>query len=287
MRAASGSTCAPMRCGFARRPSARATWLGTEGDASRLRLILEAGRTVRGGRGGDVHNRAARWGVRVDGGDAETGTGLELGAGVSYIAGALTIEGQVRALVAHEASGYGEWGASGAIRVTPSESGRGLTLSLVPVWGSAGSASERLWSARTAGELEGRARVRRHRKGRSRARLRNGRASHPGRRHPVHGPLARTRGEPHGQGGGALEPGARSGPGPRRGLGGRKHRYRSCREHHPSGRSFAGECQALGKALAQAPLDGAPLMSPPRALGAARKLDNPHRDKSRRCAALG
>ena len=127
--------------------------LGTEGDASRLRLILEADRPFEVGEGA-TFTPSGEVGVRVDGGDAETGTGLEFGAGVSYIAGALTIEGQVRALVAHEASGYGEWGASGAIRVTPSESGRGLTLSLVPVWGSAGSASERLWSARTAGELE-------------------------------------------------------------------------------------------------------------------------------------
>ena len=58
----------------------------------------------------------AKSGVRVDGGDAETGTGLEVGAGMRYARGPVTIEGQVRALVAHEESGYEEWGASGAIR---------------------------------------------------------------------------------------------------------------------------------------------------------------------------
>ena len=52
-----------------------------------------------------------------------------------YARGPVTIEGQVRALVAHEASGYEEWGASGAIRIAPSASGRGLTLSIAPVWG--------------------------------------------------------------------------------------------------------------------------------------------------------
>ena len=34
-------------------------------------------------------------------------------------------------------------------------SGRGLSLSVAPTWGRTGSASERLWSARDAGELEG------------------------------------------------------------------------------------------------------------------------------------
>ena len=56
-------------------------------------------------------------------------------------------------LLAHEESGYQEWGASGAIRVTPSGSGRGLTLSIAPVWGSTGSQAERLWGARDAREL--------------------------------------------------------------------------------------------------------------------------------------
>ena len=92
-------------------------------------------------------------GLRHDGGDAETGAGVEVGAGVRYVAGPLTIEGQVRTLVAHEASGYKEWGMSGAIRVTPSASGRGLTLSIAPAWGQTGSATERLWSARDASAL--------------------------------------------------------------------------------------------------------------------------------------
>ena len=68
--------------------------------------------------------------------------------------GPLTIEGQVRTLVAHEDSGYEEWGASGSIRVQPSESGRGMSLSLAPVWGEAASGAERLWAARDARELD-------------------------------------------------------------------------------------------------------------------------------------
>ena len=41
------------------------------------------------------------------------------------------------------------------MRLTPSASGRGLSLSVAPTWGRTGSASEQLWSARDAGELEG------------------------------------------------------------------------------------------------------------------------------------
>ena len=54
---------------------------------------------------------------------------------------------------------------SGAIRITPSASGRGLMLSIAPEWGRTGSAKERLWSARDAsglgadGEFEGGSRL--------------------------------------------------------------------------------------------------------------------------------
>ena len=91
--------------------------------------------------------------LRHDGGDAETGTGVEVGAGLRYTVGAVTIEAQVRTLVAHEAAGYEEWGVSGAIRVTPSPAGRGLTLSIAPAWGRTGSATDRLWSAHDAHAL--------------------------------------------------------------------------------------------------------------------------------------
>ena len=81
--------------------------------------------------------------------------GVELGAGLRYMVGSFTIEARARTLVAHEASGYEEWGASAAVGLTPGASGRGLSLSIAPTWGRTGSASERLWSARDAGELEG------------------------------------------------------------------------------------------------------------------------------------
>ena len=120
--------------------------IATEGDVTRLRLIVEGERTFEAGNGAKF-TPSTEVGLRHDGGDAETGTGLEVGARLRYTAGPLTVEGQVRMLVAHEDSGYEEWGASGAIRITPSASGRGLTLTIAPEWGRTGSATERLWSA--------------------------------------------------------------------------------------------------------------------------------------------
>ena len=124
----------------------------TEGDVTRVRFIVEGERAFEVGEGA-TFTPSAEVGLRHDGGDAETGTGLEVGGGVRYTAGALTIEGQVRTLIAHEDGGYKEWGASGAIRITPSPSGQGLMLAIAPEWGRTASATERLWSARDASAL--------------------------------------------------------------------------------------------------------------------------------------
>ena len=127
---------------------------GSQGDVTRLRLVAQGERDFTIREQGTL-TPSAELGLRHDGGDAETGMGVELGAGLRYMVGSFTIEARARTLVAHEASGYEEWGASAAVGLTPSASGRGLSLSIAPTWGRTGSASERLWSARDAGELEG------------------------------------------------------------------------------------------------------------------------------------
>ena len=69
------------------------------------------------------------FGVRHDGGVAETGAGVEIGGGVALAdaASGLSIEAKARMLVAHADSDYEEWGAS-----------------------ATSSASERLWGAQDA-----------------------------------------------------------------------------------------------------------------------------------------
>ena len=119
---------------------------------SRLRLIVEGSRTFAMADERTITPRG-EVGVRHDLGDAETGTGLEAGAGVKFAGDGFSIEGAVRALVAHEDAHYREWGASGAIRVDPGAAGRGLSLSIAPTWGNAASAAARLWSAPDAAGL--------------------------------------------------------------------------------------------------------------------------------------
>ena len=126
----------------------------TKADASRLRLVLEAGRSFGLGEGA-VLTPALELGLRHDGGDAETGTGVEVGGRIRYsdTGSGLTVEANARTLVAHEDSDYREWGAGGSVRLGPDASGRGLSLVLAPVWGTPSSGVDRLWSARDAAGL--------------------------------------------------------------------------------------------------------------------------------------
>ena len=123
----------------------------TTADASRLRLVLEGGRRFDLG-GGATLRPSLELGVRHDGGDAETGAGVEIGGGVSYAdaASGLSVEARARMLAAHADSDYREWGASATVRLDPGARGRGLSLSLAPTIGVSTSAAERLWGARDA-----------------------------------------------------------------------------------------------------------------------------------------
>ena len=118
------------------------------GEVSRLRLGLEGSRAFAAGPGATL-TPTLELGLRLDGGDAETGTGVEAGFGLQYAdpAQGLTIEGRVRGLLTHSDTGYEEWGASGSVRLDPGVSGRGLSLTLAPVWGAASGGVERLWAA--------------------------------------------------------------------------------------------------------------------------------------------
>lgn len=126
----------------------------SEGHTSRLRVALEGRRTFETGGGGRL-TPLGEIGLRSDGGDAETGLGIELGAGLAFEHGRTRIEARLRTLAAHEDSEYEEWGAAASIRVAPGTGGRGLTLTVRPEWGATTSARERLWGARDARELAG------------------------------------------------------------------------------------------------------------------------------------
>ena len=124
--------------------------IATDADTSRVRLVLEGGRSFSLPNNATLHPKL-ELGVRHDGGDAETGAGVELGGSVAYsTASGLSVEASARRLVAHADADYEEWGASAAIRFDPGEAGKGLSLSLAPTFGSAASGTERLWGVADA-----------------------------------------------------------------------------------------------------------------------------------------
>ena len=148
--------------GFALALKADAFWVRTEsdavsvpgagnlaagrGEASRLRAVLDGSRSFALA-GGATLTPSVAFGVRHDGGDAETGTGLEFGAGLGYAAPSrgLDMALRVHGLASHAEEGYGEWGVSGSLRLVPGAAGRGLSMSLTPSYGADPGGSDRLW----------------------------------------------------------------------------------------------------------------------------------------------
>ena len=148
--------------GFALAVKADAFWVRTESDsvsmagvgnlaaaradASRMRAVLDGSRTFALASGASL-TPSLELGVRQDGGDAETGTGMEFGAGLGYAdpSRGLDMTLRVHGLAAHAEEDYDEWSVSGSLRLVPGAGGRGLSMSLTPSYGADPGGSERLW----------------------------------------------------------------------------------------------------------------------------------------------
>ena len=122
----------------------------SEVGTSRIRLLIEASRSFRAGAASSIA-ASAEAGLRYDGGDAETGSGLEVGGSLRWTSGSLTIEVAARGLMAHSEDDYEEWGVSGSVQYAPGANGRGFSLRAGSAWGAAAGGAERIWSQRTAG----------------------------------------------------------------------------------------------------------------------------------------
>ena len=125
---------------------------GASGATSRVRAVLEGAGTLSLA-GGATLSPTLEAGLRYDGGDAETGAGVEVGAGLGYAAGRLSVQVNARGLVAHEDAEYEEWGFSGSVAYTPGADGLGLRLQLGSSWGAAHSGVNALWSRESANGL--------------------------------------------------------------------------------------------------------------------------------------
>ena len=130
-----------------------------DADASRIRFLLEAANRMRVGVSG-VFAPMVEVGVRRDGGDAETGTGVEVGGGFRYAneAWGLSIEGSARMLVSHQDTAFSEWGAGGTLVFQPGGRERGLSVRMGTSWGAAVGGAEDLWSPYASGNIGARGR---------------------------------------------------------------------------------------------------------------------------------
>ena len=105
---------------------------------TRLRLGLEGERAFRS-EGGATLTPSLGLGLRHDGGDAESGFGVDMGGGVAYAdpSSGVTADLRGRALLAHEESGLRETGFSGSLAFDPTPSSeRGLSLRLTQTIGA-------------------------------------------------------------------------------------------------------------------------------------------------------
>ena len=122
----------------------------TKSDANRLRFGLESSYRVVLKYGGTLTPRF-EIGWRYDGGDAETGLGVDIGGGLVWWApaGGITAEIEVRRVLIHEATGFNDWNVSGLVRYDPNPfSERGASVALrssigPPSFGTANSLLER------------------------------------------------------------------------------------------------------------------------------------------------
>ena len=131
-----------------------ANTVATEAETSRMRVMLEASRRFALGRDAALVP-GLELGLRQDGGDSESGAGVEIGASLAWAHPASNMEARLnaRSFMGQGASGYEEWGVSGSLHVGGDNAGRGFLLSLSPTLGAADGDADRLWSVEDASRL--------------------------------------------------------------------------------------------------------------------------------------
>ena len=130
--------------------------VATSAAVTRVRTGLEGSRGFT--LGGALSLRpSVEVGLRHDGGDAETGTGVDVGGGLvaAHASSGLAVDVRVRTLLVHEAEGFSERGVSLSLSWNPTPSTPlGLTARLAPSWGGqATSGADALWGRDTMAGL--------------------------------------------------------------------------------------------------------------------------------------
>ena len=157
--------------GFGLAFKADALWVGTaidgvDGPAGRLKATDAAVTRFRTGlEGSRAYTLAGRLsltpsvevGLRHDGGDAETGAGMDVGAGlvVSDASTGLAVDVRVRTLLVHQDEDFSERGVSLSLSYNPTPSTPlGFVARVAPSWGGqATSGAQALWGRETMGGM--------------------------------------------------------------------------------------------------------------------------------------
>ncbi len=111
----------------------------SDSDVTRLRVGLEGGYAIATEGGGRIVPKV-EIGARHDGGDAETGFGVELGGGIAWTDPAigLSLDLSGRTLIAHGSDDLEDQGFAASLAFDPNPgTERGLSLSLTQDWGGA------------------------------------------------------------------------------------------------------------------------------------------------------
>ncbi len=125
---------------------------GVAADASRMRLALEGSRSFELA-GGSLLTGSLELGALSDAGDAETGAGAELGAGLAYThPGGLDVQAHGHMLLTHEDSEFEQWGASLAVTFDWGAQGEGLFFVVAPTWGAPSTGAEGMWDTTRVAE---------------------------------------------------------------------------------------------------------------------------------------
>ena len=127
---------------------------GAKAEVSRARLMAEAKRKITFDNGA-ILTPTVEMGIRHDRGDAQTGSGIEVGMGARYTTpnGRWFFEGKGSRLLTSEGDEEDDWGMSLAMSLTPERNGHGLSFRIEPSWGTQENGTQRLWSMQDARNL--------------------------------------------------------------------------------------------------------------------------------------
>ena len=116
-------------------------------DVQRIRVGLEGSRSTALA-GGTTVTPYAQVAGRYDGGDGQTGQGLEVSGGLRLTGGRVGLNARGRFLAVHTAEGYSENGVSLVAYLRPNADGRGLSMSVAPRMGAGTTDSGMMWRDR-------------------------------------------------------------------------------------------------------------------------------------------